>query len=80
MYIHIQVTVQMPLYELHYASIIIIHLVARYLSDQSQQEQSSQAGTQASHPMSASSDGNEPLFETLFELEHNQPDTAVAML
>ena len=56
-----------------------IHLVARYLSEQSQQEQSSQPGTQASHPMSASSDENELLLETLLGLEHNQPDT-VAML
>ena len=56
-----------------------VHLVARYLSEQSQQEQSSRPGTQASHQMSTSSDENELLLETLLELEHNQSDT-VAML
>ena len=53
--------------------------MARYLSEQSQQEQSSRPGTQASHQMSTSSDENELLLETLLELEHNQSDT-VAML
>ena len=51
-----------------------IHVVARYLSEQSQQEQSSQPGTQTSHQRSARSDENELLLETLLELEHNQPD------